>query len=406
MQNKVNIQEVRGILFGKISQMKDLDGVIDLFLQNIRFFDNIDILYVNQGESNDLSKPLKLNFDFKKGAIYSNFESNEIYILNQEAVLNASFQRNYSFGTLFDISVDTQIVSYIDRRVRGVSNSQDINDVVDEITKKRIYASSMNPTPYLLENCLRSGTVSKETFRNVYNFFKTLYISHSKSKMLPQFIAYIKSKFIVASFRSMYKRKVFDIFHDRYKIIYVMMMKMYLISVKDTSYEKKVVECIKFCDEQLKRIPMAELILSFEFFRKGTELKFFSKFQKKHKNMKIVIENSAWDIFHLRILDIYMTTVRHKKARLTLPFFFSMDKRLNDIAELIKFKIVVVDHNNKISHPFFSNSIVTDTMKAYKLEKYFTFEAHKRRISQKSDLDCLIRNLEEEIEKYEIENTN
>ncbi len=397
MDSNGNVHAIRKFLYSEMSKKNNLDDVIDLFMQNIGLFNNIDIIYVNEGDSNDLSKPIKFNFDFKKGKIYSNFESDELYILNQEVVMHARFQENYTFGTLFDISVDTQIVSYIDRKLRGVSNSKEIDEVVEEITKKRKNASAMNPTPYLLENSLKTGFVSKEVSRNIYNFFKILNINHSRFKVFPIVAAFLKSKIIVISFKKMYKRKVMEIFYYRYKIIYIMLMKMYLISIKKHNYEKKVIECLEFCNNDLKRMPMAELILTFEFFEKGHDIRFFSKFQKNHKNIISVIKNSTWDIFHLRILDIYMTTIRHKKAKLTLPFFFSMDKRLNEVAELIKFKMIVVDHSSKLTYPFFCNSIVMDTIRMYELEEYFTLGASKKRLQQETDLDGLIKKLESDI---------
>ncbi|AIO19429.1 hypothetical protein KQ51_01553 [Candidatus Izimaplasma bacterium HR1] len=398
---KTSLLDYRRFLFSEMGRAKNLDAVIDIFIKNIGLFNNVDIVYVNKGESNDLAVPMNLDFSFSKGVLQSNFESDALFLLNADSVSLAHVQKDYRFGTLYDISLDTQIISYIDRHSRGISDSKEINQVVNEITKKRKFASAMNPSPYLLENGLKDGTVSKDSFRSTFNFFKVLYTSHSKFRITATISAYLQTRLLAFSYKKMLKNHRLDIFHDRFKIVYVVLMKMYTISIKNKSYEKKVIELLEYCNNELHRMPIAELILSFEFFKKGTKLLFFSKFQKNHKNMLNVIRNSSWDIFHLRVLDIYMTNVRHKKARLTLPFFFSVDKRLNDIAKLIKFKMAVVDYNTNQTHAFFSNNIVWDAVTKFKLEKYFAFKNHQQRINQSVNVNQLIENMEQEIEILE-----
>ena len=117
--------------------------------------------------------------------IFTPFHSNNLYTLNAKFVSTLS-----PLSYFFDISLDTNIVSYIDKFQRNADLDGKPLEIVKSLGKHRQIASTINLSPYLNENCLFEGQINPHYKETIYNFFYYLNKFHHKWG----FIAKRKSK--------------------------------------------------------------------------------------------------------------------------------------------------------------------------------------------------------------------
>ena len=76
--------------------------------------------------------------------------------------------------------------------------------------------------------------------------------------------------------------------------------------------------------------PLVEL--AYNYFKYGSEYKFFSKIQRNSRNIIKSLKNMAWDIYHLWSLEAQCSVIE-LGADLLIPYFYCFDKRLLEVKE-------------------------------------------------------------------------
>ena len=138
-----------------------------------------------------------------------------------------------------------------------------------------------------------------------------------------------------------------------------------------------------------------EINLAKDYFTKGNGCGFFGKIQLGNKNMLNQLKNMTWDLLHLRFMDYTSVMFNAKKADAMIPYFFTYDKRLQDIRTCYSLQALAINPKKLSVIPIyvFHDEVLNIA------KRHLTFEKHKERMERKSDIDSLIEICEKELLK-------
>lgn len=390
------------ILDEYLTEINVIQAIVDSdFDDKIRIYSNYSdtikdytITFVDDVNGKDnyryMLNVLKIDTKF----IFSPFYSNKLFTL-YPGFISPLFPITY----FFDISLDTSIVSYIDKFQKGIELEKKPLEMVKELGKHRKMASTVNLSPYLNENCLFAGKIEELHKENIYNFFYYLNKFHHKF----DFVAKKKSKesteLLVKNQEMLFNSPIADRFKHQFKIIYSTMLKIALLNLKSNDKKGKILELLDFMANDIKAMDICLLEISAVYFLKKQSLSFFGKIQKGNISIVETIKNLSWDIFHVRYQDFLLSIKPVKKADVNLVLFCTIDKRLLEIKDLIKLKAIAYNTKTGNYYPFYHSDSVMRILSKEEMHKYFQFEKHFDRISTKMniDYDKVISNLEKTV---------
>ncbi|PKK95430.1 MAG: hypothetical protein CVV60_01260 [Tenericutes bacterium HGW-Tenericutes-5] len=388
-------------IFNELAECKP-DFKKKIFEKYYDYLDGVTVIFVKENYHNTAIQQFNETYNnVRYGYLSNQFYNDNIFILNKKNLmkLNNGFRNKIYYA--YDINLDTNVVSYIDRLVEKKLNDNIHKEVAKMFIGKRRFISAISIQPYIFENTLFKDEINEDTKRTVKNFFTAIFKSHSISN----FTVSCKVKSRIKNVLKNFLLTKNDFFHDHlrkmYKYIYVVFLKMYLLQTSKVSFEKKAKKLIEFVALDLKKISILEMTLALEFFKKGTKLKFFSKFQKNSKNIIKDIQNAAWDIHHLRSLDFLYIFGQHRTADITIPFLYSLDKNFNEVRKLVELHTLIIDKKIGWVFPFYKNNIVQETVKRLKLDDMFCIKESSKRydLFDTGAVENLIRILELEIKE-------
>jgi hypothetical protein len=328
--------------------------------------------------------------------IFSPFHTNKLFTLFPGFVSPLS-----PLAYFYDISLDTSIVSYIDRFQRGLELETNSLSMVRELGKHRRFASTVNLSPYLNENCLFEGKVDELHIENIYNFFFYLNKFHHKFNWVAKRKSKKATELIVKNQELLFNSPLADRFKHQFKIIHSTMLKMALINLCKADKKRKILTLLDFMATDIKAMDICLLEISAIYFLKKQVLSFFGKVQKGNSKILETIRNLSWDIFHLRYQEFLLSIKPFKRADVNLVLFCTLDRRLLEIKEIIKLKAVAYNSKTLNYYPFYHSESVLKLLSTEEISKYFNANSHFDRISTKMgiDYDALISDLEREVEK-------
>ncbi|MBU1093237.1 MAG: hypothetical protein KKH01_02110 [Firmicutes bacterium] len=326
--------------------------------------------------------------------IFSPFHSNKLYTLNEEFVSSLSPMLYF-----FDISLDTNIVSYIDRFQRGTDLDGKPLEMVKRLGKHRQIASTINLSPYLNENCLFEGQINPHYKETIYNFFYYLNKFHHRWSFIAKRKSKKSTEMIIKNQEFLLNSPLADIFKQQFKIIYSSVLMIALLNLSNSNKKDKIIKLIDFMANDIKAMDICLLEIAAVYFVKKQNLSFFGKLQKGKKDIVDIIKNLSWDIFHLRYQEFLLSVKPVKGIDVNLVLFCTLDKRLIEIQEIIKLKAIAYNTKTGNYYPFYQSEQVMKMLSKEEIHKYFQSEKHFDRISTKMniDYDNVISNLERSV---------
>jgi len=314
--------------------------------------------------------------------IFSPFHSNNLFTLNSRFVSNLS-----PLLYFFDISLDTNIVSYIDKFQRDAELDGKPLEMVKKLGKHRQMASTVNLSPYLNENCLFKGQIETHHKDTIYNFFYYLNKFHHRWSFIAKRKTKKSTEMIIKNQELLLRSPLADIFKQQFKIIYSSMLKIALLNLSNLNRKNKVIELIDFMANDIKAMDICLLEIAAVYFVKKQNLSFFGKLQKGKQDIIDTIKNLSWDIFHLRYQEFLLSVKPVPDIDVNLVLFCTLDKRLIEIQEIIKLKAIAYNTKTGNYYPFYQSEQVMKMLSKEEIHKYFQPEKHFDRISTKMNID-------------------
>lgn len=372
----------------------DMDDKFPLYLNNYDVIKDYVITFVDNevGKNNYkfMLDVLQINPQF----IFTPFHSNNLYTLNAKFVSTLS-----PLSYFFDISLDTNIVSYIDKFQRKKDLDEKPLEMVKKLGKHRQMASTVNLSPYLNENCLFKGQIDTHEKETIYNFFYYFNKFHHKWGFIAKRESTKSTNRIIKNQEMLLKSPLAIIFKQQYKIIYSSMLKIALLNLSNLNKKDKLIELIDFMANEIKAMDICLLEIAAVYFVEKQKLLFFGKLQKEKKDIIDIIKNLSWDIFHLRYQEFLLSVKPVKGIDVNLVLFCTLDKRLIELQEIIKLRAIAYNTKTGNYYPFYQSESVMKMLSKDEIHKYFQAEKHFNRISTKMniDYDHVISNLEETV---------
>ena len=386
--------EIREMAIDKVCSVNNEER-LEVFNQYFSYLNNVDFIYVDLQRGSDIISSIINMFDVKKGEVSSVFYSNKLMILNTDL-----FSRKAEGVFLnYDIGLDTQIVSYIERYINGCLDDVNI-PVVLPLRINRTIASEINIDAYVSENCI----ISKEfDFKNrisiwsVFYFLNTPMMSEEEAKIKAddstnQIIQFVKYA------------NVANVYKERYDYIYCMLLKIVLLNFEKSKIREKLIELLRFQNEVTCTSDMGFVNIGLAYWEQGTKLRFFGKVQKGKKNILNILRNMAWDIFHWMQTALNFKVDPQKSACINIPMFYSVDSRFLELSKIIKLKAVAVDKNTNVTYPKFELNRLDEFLSFEEQKVYLGAEALRKRNENRVyvDTEKIYKELEIELINKEI----
>lgn len=244
----------------------------------------------------------------------------------------------------YSVSLDTMAVSYIEPYLNG-SLTRLPSDFVETFEFLASNNVQVDPVPYLLENI---GNL-EEKHKQERIFEKLKCYAFLQSLKSENFFKLGVSEFKTDSskFSSWAADKMSWLFHEKESVanqwpplmywkIYCLLLKMVLLQLSRGSdkIEEKLLDFLGFMDAELSAIFFRETVIARRYFERGQELKFFSKIQKKKSDLIESLRNMAWDLLHIRNMELALTLRPNESACVLVPAFLTFDKRLIEIIDI------------------------------------------------------------------------
>ena len=248
--------------------------------------------------------------------------------------------------------------SNVAERVRGFFNHEDIDladrdRVIALLRLKRKHNIQIDFVPFLFENLrlARENPQNQRPVKTIAAFKAIDYLNweeFEKNPGRPQFhrapTALLKEaenlfdEFLLSD--EIRKRE------DRALFAQALLLKM----TEEWLNNHDPLECkfgrlIDFCIFKLGQLPVYELQLALQFLREPKFLRFFGPIADLSKDILAKIRSMAWDMSHVRTLEMLATSSR--MGGFYLPFFVSFDDKLVELIRANPIQFILFDDKNR-----------------------------------------------------------
>jgi hypothetical protein len=148
------------------------------------------------------------------------------------------------------------------------------------------------------------------------------------------------------------------------------------------------------------------MALARAYFERGQSMRFFSKFQKSRNDLFKTLRNMAWDLSHIRRMELCMAAGGRSDARYFFPALLTFDKGLIEVLDLYPLKALAFEAGRAEPLPFFSGDFLDlvascDQGKASFSRRFYSIEARNmrasRRLSARTSFHQIVDSLEREL---------
>lgn len=359
-------------------------------LDYAKYLRGVDFIYVDNINGIDLLAPIKKCFKITKGEMASVFASDNLKVLNLDCLYR--YKKSFSFN--YNILLDTQIISYIEKYVKGTLD-KNLFEVIKPLKKRRPIQSTVDITLYLTENCLLKESFSDKEIENIFSLFYFLNLP-IMSKKKAHFEA-VKQTEMIQKFY--FNSSQISKLQERYYYAYCCLLKIVILHFKNYGIKQKLIELLHFQNYETCTCDYFYINVAIEFWQKNTNFTFFGKVQKGRFDIIKILKNMAWDICHLFNTYLNFTCKGVNDPDINLPLFYTIDKRLLELSKHAKLELVAADHERNQSLPVFStNSINAILSYSEQLDLLGAEKLHYRNMHRKDvNTKLLSEKLESEL---------
>ena len=160
----------------------------------------------------------------------------------------------------------------------------------------------------------------------------------------------------------------------RYYIHYCMLLKIIYLKFKNSTIKDKIIELIRFQNEETFTLDSMYFNIAINYWKPKSNIPFFSKIQKKQKDIIKVVQNMSWDLFHWSNTTLTFNPKLYNISDVHVPLFYTADNRLYELIKILKLNCVAVDKNTQTVYPFYDNKIIYNYISEEELKKHLNYE--------------------------------
>ena len=342
------------------------------------------IVSTKESENMDLYEGLEQISGIKE-RLFTPFSNGKVSIIN-DRILQRCLINNDSRARIFRcVSFDTQTVSYIERYYKNGIALHEGFDTVLQLLKGG--GMGIDHIPYTIENLMFDLSRKDSVERTLFAYEMLVGENAGNEKVCWEQVRAIVSMYEKEEFKFPFEIK------EQYKMIYLSLLKMSQIQLayQKEPVEKKLKIFIEFITSKLYRMMQPEINLAKVYFSKGSNCGFFGKIHKGNKNVFEQLKNMTWDLMHLRFMDYSSMMFDATEGDALIPYFFTYDKRLQDIRECYSLQALAI---NPYTFSVFPIYVMVEGIQDI-LQEHCTFEKHKERMGKTPNVDDLISECEQ-----------
>lgn len=365
-----------------------------LFMKNIKHLDNVNFICVDEDLGHDVVSEMLSMFTIECGEICSALSSKKLRIINKEFLTTGK----YTFKYTYDIGLDTQIVSYIQRYMSGGLEENNFK-YIKPLRVRREIESTVHIEPYIFENYIKNKKFTEIEKESVYNTF--LFLDLPLIPMISYEQAVENSQRRVEALQLFESSEGIKELEWLYLYNYCLLLETVWLKFCKNNLKEKMIEMLKFQNEKTCTTDPMFINIAYEYWKKGANVPFFNKIQKGQKNILEKLKNMAWDLFHWRRLFNSFTLLMTPEADISIPLIYSGDRRFLDLVHLIKLNCMAVDKNEKQVFPFYEKDALDDVLNKEEQFRFLNEDTMKYRNENKKNVNIIkiIEKLEKEILK-------
>ncbi len=375
------------LLINQMSQQTTFGGMFYLY-QNCRHIlkEWTFIVATTEDENMDLYMGLD-NMKGIKERLFTPFANGRVSIINDK-IFKRIILKNDSRARMYRcVSFDTQTVSYIERYYKKGTVPYDGFEAVVQLLKGS--EIGIDYIPYALENLMFDNSRKDSVEQTLFAYEMMCGENAGNERVCRE-----QSRAIIKLYEEQKPQLIFHT-NELYQAIYLALLKMSQIQIecRNLQTDQKLGMFVEFLDSKLCRIMQPEINLARIFFTQGNSCGFFGKIHNKNTNVLDNLKNMTWDLMHLRFMNYSSTMYNAKKGDALIPYFFTYDKKLQDIRNCYNLQALAINTHNYASIPIY---VTVDGIQNV-LRKYCTFGKHCERLQRTPDIGALIKECEKSI---------
>jgi hypothetical protein len=333
-----------------------------------------------------------VNRAFSSGAgVFGIFSDANVFVLDPECFTAMERNLSHSFRFDYSISLDTQVLSYIQKYSKdGRKGTQDFDEVLKFIVDPNVNCDTQ---PYLHENTLGdepseqdilASLTAWQTIRDLdlglYERTGVLFPKNGEKAAKSEAVAILKdwkndSRFATA--KSYAERRL--------AINMLLLSKIVLIqwSSKGQSLKQKLAKFCEFMDG-IGAVAICFTRIATEFFTHGTNCPFFRKIQTGSSPKKIYenLKAMAWDLMHWQFAIDSFTSKLYDGAKVNFPAILTFDKAYLNLLECLALKAIALQKGNPEGITVYEGNQFGKGTEAFAdefVERFFNEDAVKKR---------------------------
>lgn len=385
----MDYREIVKLLVFQMSQLTSFNDMFNTYYLYQNFLKDWTFI-VATAETNNMDLYWGMeNIAGIKTRLFTPFANGKVNIINDK-IFQRYLDGKDSRARIFRcVSFDTQTVSYIERYYKNGDVPYEGFETVVRLLKDGDLG--IDYIPYTIEN-LMFNPGRKESVEQTLFAYEMMCGENAGNENV--------CRKQVRAVVSMYEKEklgfTFEI-EEQYNMIYLSLLKMSQIQLayKKEPVDKKLKMFVEFINTKLCRMMQAEINLAKLYFSKGSGCGFFGKIHPGNKNVLLQLKNMTWDLMHLRFMDYSSMIFDDEKGDALIPYFFTYDKRLQDIRECYSLQMLAINIRNYSIIPVY---VMFDGIQDV-LKEYCTFEKHENRMREKPNIDILIEECEKDLLK-------
>jgi hypothetical protein len=357
------------------------------------------------------------NKNFPGGAaVRSLFKSEFVIALDSLTVREMLFSGKSEYQIDYSISLDTQAVSHLDPYISGrdpMKIDADLKDVFNFISRDNVF---VDPLPYIVENFenLKVAASCDRVFEKLkaYEILRTLDLEQLQdtgkivSTLSPARLVKVTQELIARLLYDAENAPMMEALRFAHKYSYVHLLKMVSIQLRwpKSCVDEKMERFAEFGDAVLATLGSREIALARAYFERSQNMRFFSKVQKGSKDLFKTLRNMAWDLSHIRRMELCMVAGVRSGARYFFPALLTFDKGLIEVLDLYPLKALAFEVGRTEPLPFFSGEFLdlvasSEEGKASFARRFYSIEARKVRVSRRQSARKSFRQIVDSLER-------
>lgn len=232
------------------------------------------------------------------------------------------------------VSIDSNVIGHIVSDIfKNRSNNQALIEAINYVTEKRM---RIDVNPYLIETQLNRYELNKYDIHKSLQALETLDVyDPSKDGTIAK--AYERDKLAILQGADMRFSNISnDIYLGTpiikyYTLAYILLLKTFLIKNTYANNTNKIDDLIDFIIEEIPILAENEIITSVLYLNNNRHLERFLNVKENTKNKLGKLSGMAWDLSHIRYIEMIMELEYGKFDSLKIPYLLTGDKGLSSL---------------------------------------------------------------------------